>query len=589
MPDSTRKNIVNLSRTIRPYGGEMTFAMVCALFKQGSVIGAAAVTSYIAGTALGGGDLSHIKKYVVILAVCILLRALGYYGEMYYAHDVAFRVIRNFRLNIYNKLSEISPAYTLRKQTGQIGQAFVADVEILELFLAHTFSSFIIAFIITVGVVIALLFIHPVFSLLVAAAAVILVSVPYSMNRQAEKKGKLVRESLAEANVMMVESVQGLKELTMLGAGKRRVREVSETMKKLYGEQYEYGRLKGRESMAIQIICGLFTAGIMIAAAVLVRNGSMDKVMYPVAVMLSTVILGPVLDLTAVAQELGIVFAASNRVQDLLEEEPKVTDSGTLDAADGPVSLEFCDVSFGYNGSEETVLSHVDFAVKPGETAVLVGHSGAGKTTCSNLLLRYWDPDEGSVRINGTDLREYRIGALREMVSAASQETYLFHVSVADNIRMGAPEASDDAVVRAAVNANADSFIRNLPQGYDTVTGERGYRLSGGERQRIAIARTLLCDSPVVILDESVSNLDTENELYIQHILKERLKKKTVIMIAHRLSTILAADKIIVMEDGRVAAAGTHEELLGSCEAYRELIRNQLQEERKKQKEKVYE
>lgn len=570
------KNITNLSGMIRPYSGEMSVAMICAFLKQGSVIGAAAITSYIAGIALGKGSTENIRFLVILLIVFILLRAAGQFGEMYFAHDVAFRVIRNFRLDIYNKLSEIAPAYTLRKQTGQIGQAFVADVEILEIFLAHTFSSFLIAIILTVIIMIALLFVDPLLSVLVIAAAVLLMAVPFRMGRRAEEEGKRVRGSLSDSNVIMVESIQGIRELVMLGSDGRRMEKIDRTMKGLYKEQYRYGLLKGRQSMATQIICGLFTAAVMICAAWLVSTGEMDKVMYPVAVMLSTVILGPVLELTTVAQELGVVFAASNRVRKLLDEKPVIQDEGGLPAEKDPVSVRFEDVSFAYEKDAGEVLRDVSFDIAAGETVVLVGHSGAGKSTCANLILRYWDPDEGRITFDGTDIREYSMEALRRMVSAASQETYLFHISIAENIRMGRPDASDEEVIEAAAKANADGFIRNLPQGYDTVTGERGFRLSGGQRQRIAIARTLLRDAPVVILDESVSNLDAENELYMQHILAEQLKDKTVIMIAHRLSTILSADRIIVLEDGRPVDIGTHEELLHRCDTYAELIRNQM-------------
>ena len=576
MSESMRRNILNLSRTISLFKGEMMLALLFAFLKQASIIGAAMVTSYAAGEVIKGGTLQNPAGYVVILCVCILLRAAGYYGEMYFAHDVAFRVIRGFRLKIYNKLGEIAPAYTMRKQTGQIAQAFVADVEILELFLAHTFSSFLVAVILTAVMVIVLLFINPLFSVMVLIVTLLLVAVPYRMGRKAEKRGQAVRESLSDANVTMVESVQGLRELTMLGAAERRLGKINRRMEEMYGEQYEYGRLKGREVMATQIICGLFTAAVLVAAAMLVGTGRLELVLYPVTVMLSTVILGPVLEFTTVAQELGIVFAASNRVQDLLRETPAVSDKGTAGHIEGSTEVEFRDVCFRYNDESDEVLHGVSFTVSPGETVVLVGRSGAGKSTCANLLLRYWDPDSGQILLNGRDIREYSISALREMVSAASQETYLFHTSVAENIRMGKPDSGMEEIISAARRANADEFVRSLPQGYDTVTGERGFRLSGGQRQRIAIARTLLRDSSVIILDESVSNLDAENELYMQRILSDLLRDKTVIMIAHRLSTILSADRIVLIDGGRVAATGTHSELLETCPEYAELISRQL-------------
>ena len=214
--------------------------------------------------------------------------------------------------------------------------------------------------------------------------------------------------------------------------------------------------------------------------------------------------------------------------------------------------------------------------MEPGETAVLVGHSGAGKTTCANLLLRYWDTNSGSIRINGKDLREYTLESLRESVSAVQQETYLFNTSIRDNIRLGKVEADDEEVMQAANRANAHEFICELPEGYDTIAGERGYQLSGGQRQRISIARALLKNTPIIIFDEAVSNLDTENEQYIQKMIKTQLKGKTLIMIAHRLSTILSADKVIMMENGRVLDVGKHTELLERCTEYRKLLENQM-------------
>ena len=326
--------------------------------------------------------------------------------------------------------------------------------------------------------------------------------------------------------------------------------------------------------MQTHLICGLFTATVMAVSAMLVRSGTLTMTMYPVAVMLSTVVLGPVMELTTVAQELGIVFAASNRVQNTLQQIPEVADHGTLEPVKQDCQIRFENVSFSYE--EEPVLEKVSFSVAPKETVVLVGQTGAGKSTCANLLLRYWDVDQGKITINGTDIRDYSIASLRDMISAVQQETYLFHDSVKENIRIGKSGASDEEIRLAAVKANAAEFIEELPNGYDTITGERGYRLSGGQRQRISIARTLLRDTPIVIFDEAVSNLDTENEKYIQKTLRDQLKDKTVIMIAHRLSTIVAADKIVMLDHGRVVAQGTHEDLLKSSEAYYSLIHNQL-------------
>ena len=539
MRNNISENISNLSKSIRPYRGEMAAAILSALFKQGTVIAAAGITSYIVGLALSGTLGDRSGTLIAVLLVCVLLRALSYFGEMYFAHDVAFKVIRNFRLDLYEKICEVSPAYTLRKKTGQLGQAIVADVEVLELFLAHTFSTFFIALVVTLIIAVVLWQISPVMVMLMLLAALLLVSVPYAVRKRSQKVGATVREDL-----------------------------------------YSYGTIKGTEMMMNHVISGLFTAAVMATAAVLVSRGNISMAMYPVTVMLSTVVLGPVNELTTIAQELGLVFAASNRIQHMLTLEPTVKDEGIETAPAGDCRVVFDHVSFSYSEGEgkEPVLDDVSFSIDPDETVVLVGHTGAGKSTCANLLLRYWDPDTGRITVGGRDLRDYRISAVRKMISAVQQETYLFHTSVRDNIRIGRLDATDEEIASASAKANAEEFIDALPEGYDTVTGERGFRLSGGQRQRIAIARALLRDAPIVIFDEAVSSLDTENEKYLQDTLRTQLAGKTVLMIAHRLSTIVAADKIVMLEDGKVVATGSHEELLTSSEPYRKLIRKQMED-----------
>ena len=242
----------------------------------------------------------------------------------------------------------IAPAYTLKTQTGQLGQSLVADVEILELFLAHTFSSFLVACAVTIVIIAVLLHISPILSLLLFVAAVLLYWVPYSRRRQSDREGEMQRRALAEANTVLVESVQGLREITTLRGTERFKDLIHERMAQLYSSQFEYGKIKGNEVMQTHLICGLFTATVMAVSAMLVRSGTLTMTMYPVAVMLSTVVLGPVMELTTVAQELGIVFAASNRVQNTLQQIPEVADHGTLEPVKQDCQIRFENVSFSY-------------------------------------------------------------------------------------------------------------------------------------------------------------------------------------------------------------------------------------------------
>lgn len=576
MREKKTGNVHNLILSIRPYWREMLLAIVSSLLKQVMILLTVILTSCVVGLAMDGRLNGSILPWILGLGTCILLRSAMNYGEMWFAHDVAFRVIRDFRLALFGKISELSPAYTLRKKTGQLGQALISDVEVLELFLAHTFSGFVVAGIMTVLILVILLTISPVLSVMLLVTAVLLAAVPYGMKKKAASQGEQVRGKLAEANSLMVEGVQGLREIVTLNGQERYQGRILSNMDGLYAAQKEYGRRKGTEGMLTQILCGCFTASVMCVSAFLVANGKMEFAMYPTAVMLSTVVLSPVIEAASVAQELGLVFAASNRIQNVLSSVPAVQDQGKEECRFDRCRICFQDVSFSYPEQRDGALHKVSFTIEPGETVVLVGHSGAGKTTCANLLLRYWDASEGAIELNGIPIRDYRMESIRKTVSAVPQDPYLFHASIRDNIRLGRPDATEEEVEAAAKAANAHEFIGSLPEGYDTVAGERGFRLSGGQRQRIAIARALLKDTPVVIFDEAVSSLDTENELYIQQMLKTRLKGKSVLMIAHRLSTILSADRIVVLEHGRVADTGTHRELLSRSGIYRELIAKQL-------------
>lgn len=576
MMEQRFQGIKALVKSIKPYGGEMSLTVLCSFVKQISMLGTVALTAYIAGLAVQGELAKHIALLCLPLAICILLRAALSFGEMWFGHDVAFRVIRNFRLSLYCKIGELAPAYTLRHQTGQLGQTLISDVEILELFLAHTFAGFIVAVIITIIVLTVLAKINLLLAGLLLAAALFLGFVPHGMKKKADAQGADVREKLADANSMMVEGVQGMREIVTLNS-KERYREKNDRyMQSLYDAQQSFGRRKGTESMLAQMTVGCFTVAVMAIAATLVTSGKMDSALYPVVVVLSSMVLSPIIEVTTVAQDIGLVLAAANRVQTILSEKPAVSNYGSKTCDAIPYDISFRNVSFGYSNCKENVLSSLSFLIHQGETVVLVGHSGAGKTTCANLLLRYWDVNSGSIKLGKTDIREYAIDSLRETVSAVQQDTYLFHASIRENIRLGRPNATDEEVVSAAKAANAHEFIIGLPDGYNTITGERGFRLSGGQRQRIAIARVLLKNTPIIIFDEAVSSLDSENELYIQQTLRTQLHNKTVMMIAHRLSTIIAADRIVMLEHGQIVAEGTHQELMENNIKYQKLINNQF-------------
>ena len=577
---STRiSNTLRLIASIKPYHLQMTLTVVSAFLKHMATISAAALVSYAAALAMEGELGERAPEIFGLVIVLVVLRALMYYGEMFFGHNVAYQILRDFRIRLYDKLEEISPAYLVRRHSGQIGATLMGDVELLEWFLAHTFGSFIMAFLVTAVLLVCLWQIHPVIALLMLLFGALVFATPFLFRKEADEQGRVVRRDLAEVSTLSIEAIQGLRELLTLNDQARFREKYRKAMGKLYGSQILYGKRQGRETMLMQILVGLFTVILMLTAADLVQQGVLDFSLYPIALVLSALLFAPLIDVCGFARNLGNVFAAADRIQTIFEEVPEVPDEGETILQRKEHTVCFDKVSFSYGPDLPEVLHEVSFTISPGETVALAGPSGAGKSTCASLLLRYWDPEKGSVSVDGTDLRKVSLSSLRDQAAAVLQDVYLFNISIRENIRLGDPAAADEEVVRSAEQAFADGFIRSLPEGYETIVGERGKLLSGGQRQRIAIARALLKDPPILILDEAVSNLDTENERYIRRALREQSGDRTTLVIAHRLSTIMAADKVVLLNGGEVAGIGSHEQLLAENPFYRSLLRAQQDKE----------
>lgn len=571
------KNVFMLVSSMHAYSLEMILTILAGLSKHLVTIGASLIVAYMVGLAMEGQLAARFITLFILLGVCIVLRAVMFYGEMWFGHDVAYRVLKDFRVRLYKKIDKISPAYLISQRSGQIGSTLMSDVELLEWFLAHTLGSYAIAAGVTLIILVFLAQINLVLAVLMLIFVMLTIWTAFFMQNKADKQGKEVRERFSDANAITVEGIQGLRELLTLNYLEAYKEKNKAEMKKLYDAQVIYGKRLGTESMLMQIFVGTFTVVVMGVTALLVQGGSLPFSYYPVVVMLSALLFNPIIEICGVSRNFGLIFAAANRVQQVLNTEPVVKDEGkAVNIHILDYSVNFEQITFSYQADLEDTLKGVSFDIKEGETVALVGPSGAGKTTCCNLLLRYWDVQGGSISIGGTDIRDIALDNLQDMVSAVLQDVYLFHTSVKENIRLGKPDATDAEIENAAKVAFAHEFIMGLPNGYDTITGERGFRLSGGQRQRIAIARAVLKNTPILILDEAVSSLDTENEQFIQQALKDQDGKRTTIVVAHRLSTIMAADKLVVINNGRVIQVGSHQELIKNEGFYKELVEYQF-------------
>jgi ABC-type multidrug transport system fused ATPase/permease subunit len=575
------KNTARLIASMRPYSFEMLLTVVTAFLKHMANIAAACIVAYMTGLAMEGGLKEQFWRLFSWLCVCIVCKASMYYGEMWFGHDVAYRVLKDFRLRLYDKIEEISPAFLLDKHSGRIGATLMGDVEILEWFLAHTFGSAVVAALVTVLLLFGLARIHLSLCGLMSIFTLLVSATPFLFKRQADEQGRDVREKLAISGAVTIEGIHGLRELLTLNSLERYKKINSAAMQNMYDAQINYSRRQGLETMLMHIFTGAFTVMVMGLAASFVADGVIGFKLYPVTVMMSALIFSPIIEICGNARNLGIVFAAASRVQEVFDVSPAVMDAkGPAQVLTRPGDFSFEDVTFSYRPGFAPALRGVGFEAKRGDVIALVGPSGAGKSTCVNLLLRCWDSDSGAIKIGGCDIRGIALNTLHDITCAVLQDVYLFNISVRENIRLGNPEASNAEIESAAKAAFAHEFIVGLPNGYETITGERGFRLSGGQRQRVAIARALLKNSPILILDEAVSSLDSENERFVRRALREKVADRTVLIVAHRLSTIMSADRLIVLNKGRVVQTGTHAGLIAQDGFYKDLVSIQFDGDR---------
>lgn len=571
-------NVLKLAGKLKKYAFRMTITVLSGILNHLTAIFVSVTCAYIVGLALTGTLEDRIRPLMTALGVLVLLRAIFYFAEMWLAHEIAFRVLSDFRVKLLASIERVSPSIVLGMRSGQLASTLMSDVEVLEWFFAHTFGSLMVAVIVPVILLCLLGTMHVFFPLVLLAFLFLLISIPFLMRRSASQQGKLVRDDLGEANSITVEGVQGMREILMLNQVAAYRKKNRNYMQKLYDSQLRYGKRLGTEGALLQAVSSISMLVILGLAAFLVQKGQLDFSWYPVAVILAASTYNPVIEICSTARNFGLIFAAANRVFKVMEAEAPVADTGhPIDTDSLEKDISFEEVTFRYGEDQDCAVKGISFTVQPGETVALVGSSGAGKTTCVNLLLRYWDPLEGSIRIGGCDLRDMTLDNLRDLTSAVLQDVFLFHGTLRENIRLGRQEASDEEVEEAAKSALIHDFIASLPQGYDTLAGERGVRLSGGQRQRIAIARAILKGSPILILDEAVSSLDAENEAEIQKVLARSQSERTTLIVAHRLSTIMSADKLVVIKDGQVVQIGTHNELIRQDGFYRSLVEGQFQ------------
>ena len=500
-----------------------------------------------------------VKKIITVMIVIAVLRGILHYVEQYCNHFIAFKLLAIIRHKVFASLRKLCPAKLEGRDKGNLISIITTDIELLEVFYAHTISPIAIATLTSMIMVIFIGRYHWLAGLLALTAYLIVgVAIPMWNGKRGSQKGMEFRTNFGELNSFVLDSLRGLDETIQYGQGEKRKEQMSERSKNLAGMQESLSKMEGSQRSFTNMVILLASFGMLALTIWLYDKGAMgfEGILTCTIAMMGS--FGPVVALSSLSNNLNQTLASGERVLSLLEETPLVEEipgdvetSGAESMEHGFTGAEAENVTFAYG--EEVILDNYSLKLQPGKITGIHGASGSGKSTLLKLLMRFWDVQDGSVSVDGTDVRKIPTKHLRDMESYVTQETHLFHDSIANNIAIAKPGASREEIMEAAKKASIHDFIMTLPKGYDTEVGELGDTLSGGEKQRIGIARAFLHECPLILLDEPTSNLDSLNEGIILKSLKESAEKKTVVLVSHRVSTMNVADVVYEMENGRIS------------------------------------
>ena len=533
------------------------------------------VRTMIAAVTSPGMDqvtIQEITRLALLALGVYLARGVFQFLRSYLAHVAGWSVVADVRTKVYEHLQRLSLQFYEEKRTGQLMSRVVNDTDLIEHLIAHAIPDVIANSLLLIGVVIVLSLVNWQLALLSLIPVPLIVLAMQGFTKYVQPAFRARQAELGDLNAALNDNLSGVREIKVFAREESQAKRVQVHINRYRDSMLKALRLMATFHPLIAFASSLGTIILIYFGGRFVLGNTLALADLVAFFLYLDLLYQPVQELSRVWESVQQAMAGAERVAELLEEAPQIEEKHNAISLEGRArgAIELKEVGFHYLAGA-TVLKDINLSIPPGSVVALVGPTGVGKTTLANLIPRLYDVCSGSISIDGHDIRDLQLKNIRDQISIVLQDVFLFHGSVRENILFGREDATEEEMIKAAIIANADEFISRLPQGYDTLIGERGVKLSGGQKQRIAIARAILKDAPILILDEATSSVDVETESLIQRSLEQLMIGKTVIVIAHRLSTVRNADLIVVLQGQRIVEQGTHQELIAHGGLYKRL------------------
>ncbi|MGB7859056.1 MAG: ABC transporter transmembrane domain-containing protein, partial [Acidimicrobiia bacterium] len=562
----------------RPYRGWLIAAVIGVTIASALGLVFPLIMGGLVDTAIGeNGSTQALNRIALLLLGVFLAQAVFNYIRAYSLAVVGEGVVADLRKSVYSRIVRLPVPFFDKNRTGEVTSRLTSDAAVIQTTVSTAVAQALSQGITLIGGVTLMIVISPMLSLTILLFLPVAIVAAAFFGRRLHRISTLFQDEIANANAFAEESISSIRVVKWFTAEDDATLRYDRAIAKSYQVALRRARLRAFFVPSVTFVAFatlavvLWVGGRQVLAGDMTAGGLVSFLLYTLTVA------GAIGTFTGLYSQLQEALGASRRIFELLEESAEVHDPEVPTEPpmrEGSIHLE--SVSFSYGGRDTEVLHDIDLTVAPGELVALVGPSGAGKSTITQLIPRFYDATEGRVIVDGVDVRDQSLESLRSQMGAVPQEVQLFSGTISENLRISKPGATDDELIAAASAANAHDFISSFPDGYDTVVGERGIQLSGGQRQRVAIARALLADPRILILDEATSSLDAESEGLVQEALERLMVGRTTLVIAHRLSTVRAADRLVVLTEGRIVEDGVHDQLVAAGGVYARLLERQL-------------